>query len=180
MENTEMKWYVIRCASGKERKAKKHIEGEIKLQKLENHVSQLLIPSKKENYIRKGKKVSREVNFFPGYLLIQSEFGPDIQHIIKNTEGVISILGEKDKPASLRESEVYAILGKVDDSKNKTEDVHEFILGETVIVTDGPFTNFNGTVEEINKEKKRLKINVKIFGRITPLEIEYTQVMKLP
>jgi len=180
MKNTDIKWYVIRCVSSQERKAKKRIETELKIQNLDSQVLNLLIPSKKENYIRKGKKVSREVNFFPGYILIQSELGPDIQHIIKNTNGVINILGGKDNPSPLHENEVLDMLGKIDESRSKSTDAIDFILGESVVITDGPFENFNGTIEEINRDKKRLKLAVMIFGRKTPIEMEYNQVIRRP
>lgn len=181
---TDMKWYVIRCTSGQEKKAKKHIENEISKRNLENYVSRLAIPTRKEVYIKAGKKINREVNFYPGYVLIETNLVKDIQHIIKETPGVINILGTKDKkgklkPSALREDEVKKFLGKVDSLSDESDDIkHGFIVGESILISEGPFINFNGTIEEINEEKNKLKISIKIFGRKTPVELDFSQVIK--
>ena len=179
-----MKWYVIRCSSGQEKKAKKHIEGELIKQNLNEHVSRLIIPTRKEVYIKNGKKVNRDVNFYPGYILIESDLRVEIQHLIKETNGVISILGGKDKkgkdmPEPMRSEEIDKILFKMDESMaESSKTTHDFIVGESVVISEGPFVNFNGTIEEINEDKKRLKISIKIFGRKTPVELEFSQVIK--
>lgn len=180
----EMKWYVIRCASGQEKKAKKYIEGEINSQNLNEFVSRLIIPTRKELYIKNGKKVSRDVNYYPGYVLIEGCLNEQIQHIIGNTNGVINILGSKDKkgknnPEYLREEDINKILGKIDESKEvETQYKIDFIIGENVIISEGPFINFNGSIEEINTDKKKLKVSIKIFGRRTPVELDFSQVIK--
>lgn len=179
-----MKWYVIRCSTGQEKTSKKHIESEIDKQNLSEHVSRLVIPTKKEFYIKNGKKIGRDVNYYPGYLLIETDLSGDIQHLIKETKGVINILGSKGKdgketPNPLRPDEVRKFLGKVDELIDKgTKIVHDFIIGENVIIADGPFLNFNGTIEEINEDKKKVKIAIKIFGRRTPVELEFSQIIK--
>ena len=180
----DKKWYVIRCSSGKEKKAKKHIESEIEKQNLSELVSRLIIPTRKEVYVKSGKKVSRDVNYYPGYVLIEANLNVEIQHIIKETSGVLSILGGKtkdgkDKPEPLRNDEIKKILGKIDDSLDESEGTKlNFVIGENVVISDGPFTNFNGTVEEINEDKKRVKVAIKIFGRKTPVELEFSQIIK--
>ena len=183
MEDTiidQMRWYVIRCYSGNEKKAKKHIDHEFMEQNLyDKHVTRMIIPTRKEVYIKNGKKISRDVNFYPGYVLIETNMSPEVQHIIKNAQGVMSILGSKDAPEPLRDDEVKRILGKIDDLNEASENIKSyFIVGESIIITDGPFANFNATVEEVNEEKKKLKASIKIFGRKTPVEIDFTQVTK--
>lgn len=180
----EMKWYVIRCASGQEKKAKKYIESEFVKQQLDEHIARLVIPTRKEIYLKKGKKVSRDVNFYPGYILIEADLNSEIQHIINETSGVLNILGSRDKsgknkPIPLRPDEVMKILGKIDDNVSLSQETKlNFILGESVTIAEGPFANFNGNIEEINEEKKRIKVSIKIFGRKTPVELDFTQVIK--
>ena len=174
------KWYVVRAISGKEKKIKQYIENEINRLKLTDYVSQVLIPTEKIYQIRAGKKVSKERSFFPGYVLIEAALTGEIPHIIENISGVIGFLGPKgEQPAPLRQSEVNRILGKVDELAD-TEAVMNvpYVVGESVKVIDGPFNSFTGVIEEINEEKKKLKVMVKIFGRKTPLELSYMQVEK--
>ena len=129
--------------------------------------------------IRKGKKISKERNYFPGYVLIEADLSGETPHIIKNIPDVLGFLGTKGNPEPMRPAEVKRILGKVDELAEQGEDVNiPFIVGETVKVIDGPFNSFNGVIEEINEEKKRLKVMVKIFGRKTPLELNFMQVEK--
>jgi transcriptional antiterminator NusG len=140
----------------------------------------VLIPTEKIYQIRNGKKVSKERIYFPGYVLIQAALVGEIPHIIKNITGVIGFLGEKGGEAvPLRISEVNRILGKVDQLSQKDEEMENtYMVGENVKVIDGPFNSFSGIIEEINEEKKKLKVMVKIFGRKTPLELGYMQVEK--
>lgn len=177
----EKRWYVIRCYSGNEKKAKKHIDSEfIKLGLYEGAVSRMVIPTRKEIYVKNGKKINREVNFFPGYVLIETNMSADVQHVINNAPGVMSILGSKEKskekPEPLRENEVLRILGKIDDAETTTK--IDFVVGENIVISEGPFASFNATIEEINEDKKRLKASIKIFGRRTPVEIDFSQVVK--
>jgi len=177
---SDKKWYVIRAISGKEKKVKQYIESEISRLKLEDYVSQVLIPMEKIYQIKDGKKVSKERSYFPGYVLIEAQLTGEIPHIIENTTGVIGFLGSKgEPPAPLRVSEVNRILGKVDELADSEEIINNpFVVGESVKVIDGPFNSFSGIIEEVNEDKKKLKVMVKIFGRKTPLELSYLQVEK--
>jgi transcriptional antiterminator NusG len=180
MSDNSKKWYVIRAVSGKEKKVKQYLEAEINHLGLSDYVSQVLIPTEKIYQIRAGKKVSAERSFFPGYILIEANLMGEIPHIIESINGVIGFLGAKgEAPAPLRMSEVNRILGKVDELADNEEIMNvPFVVGEPVKVIDGPFNNFSGVIEEINEEKKKLKVMVKIFGRKTPLELSYMQVEK--
>jgi transcriptional antiterminator NusG len=181
MTESTKKWYVVRAISGKENKIKEMIESEVLHSGMKDHVDQVLIPTEKVYQIRKGKKVSKERSFFPGYILLQANLIGELPHIIKNLTGVIGFLGETKggDPVPLRASEVSRILGTVDDLAESDEELNiPFIVGEAVKVIDGPFNSFSGLIEEINAEKKKLKVMVKIFGRKTPLELSYMQVEK--
>ena len=176
----EKKWYVVRAISGKEKKVKELIESEIAQRDWQEYISQVLIPTEKVYQIRNGKKISKERNFFPGYILIEASLVGEIPHIIKNLSNVIGFLGtQSGEPIPLRPHEVNRILGKVDELAESDEEINmPFIVGETVKVIDGPFNSFNGVIEEVNEEKKKLKVMVKIFGRKTPLELSFMQVEK--
>jgi len=179
MSDQVKKWYVVKAVSGKEKKVKELIESEINHQNLQDYVSQVLIPTEKVYQVRKGKKISKERNFFPGYVLIEALLVGEVAHIIKNVTGVLGFLGSKGEPIPMRTAEVNRILGKVDELSEKGEEISEpFIVGESVRVIDGPFNSFTGVIEEVNEEKKKLKVMVKIFGRKTPLELAFMQVEK--
>lgn len=181
-EDNTKKWYVVRSVSGQENKIKDYIEKEISYQGLEDFIEQILVPTEKVVQVRNGKKINKERVYFPGYIMIQANLGGEIPHIIKGINGVIGFLGETKggDPVPLRKSEVNRMLGKVDELSVKTENVAiPFTIGETIKVIDGPFNGFNGTVEKINEEKRKLEIMVKIFGRKTPLELSYMQVEKI-
>jgi transcription termination/antitermination protein NusG len=179
MSEQVKKWYVVRAVSGSEKKVKQYIDSEVSRLGLGEYVSQVLIPTEKIYQIRKGKKISAERNFFPGYILIEAALVGEIPHIIRNVPGVLGWLGSGSDPVPLRQAEVNRILGKVDELSGKEEELNiPFIVGETVKVTDGPFNSFTGVIEEINEEKKKLKVMVKIFGRKTPLELSFMQVEK--
>jgi len=180
-ETSSKKWYVVRAISGKEKKVKDMIELEISRSKLTDHVAQVLIPTEKVFQIRNGKKISKERNFFPGYVLIEAELVGEVPHLIKGVNNVIGFLGAEKggDPVPLRTAEVNRILGKVDELAESEEEINiPYVVGESVKVVDGPFNNFNGIIEEVNEEKKKLKVMVKIFGRKTPLELGYMQVEK--
>ncbi len=179
MSEQVKKWYVVRAISGKEKKVKEYMESEISRLGIKDMVSQVLIPTEKVYQVRKGKKISKERNYFPGYVLIEAVLTGEIPHIIRNVPGVLGFLGSGDEPVPLRTAEVNRILGKVDELAEQGEEVNvPFIVGETVTVIDGPFNSFSGIIEEINEEKKKLKVMVKIFGRKTPLELGFMQVEK--
>jgi transcriptional antiterminator NusG len=173
------KWYVVRAISGQEKKVKQYIEVEINRLKLNDFVSQVLIPTEKIIQIRNGKKIAKERSFYPGYVLIEALLAGEITHVIKNITGVIGFLGEKKggDPVPMRTSEVNRILGKVDELTEAEGTVTtNYVVGESVKVINGPFNGFNGIIEEINEEKKKIKVTVKIFGRKTPVELNYGEV----
>lgn len=173
------KWYVVRAISGQEKKVKQYIEVEINRLKLNDYVSQVLIPTEKIIQIRNGKKIAKERSFYPGYVLIEALLIGEIPHIIKNITGVIGFLGETKggDPVPMRLSEVNRILGKVDELTEAEGTVTtNYVVGESVKVINGPFNGFNGIIEEVNEEKKKIKVTVKIFGRKTPVELNYGEV----
>jgi transcriptional antiterminator NusG len=182
----ELKWYVLRVISGQEKKVKSYLENEVERERLAEFIPQVLIPSEKVYEMRNGKKRIRERNFFPGYVLLSADLSNgEAFHLVNNVPGVIGFLGTngtgstKD-PVPLRQSEVNRILGKVDDTDEFEVKLETpFIKGQSVKVMDGPFSGFTGTVEEIFEEKKKLNVIVKIFGRSTPVELNYMQVEKL-
>jgi transcriptional antiterminator NusG len=180
MSENIKKWYVLRAIGGKEKKVKEYIESEINRLELQDYISQVLIPQEKVYQIRAGKKISKERNFFPGYVLIEAALVGEIPHILKNIPNVIGFLGSKEgEPVPLRKSEINRILGKVDELAASDEEINvPFYVGESVKVVDGPFNSFTGIIEEVNDEKKKLKVMVKIFGRKTPLELSFMQVEK--
>ena len=179
MNEQVKKWYVVKAISGKEKKVKELIESEINYSNLSDFISQVLIPTEKIYQVSKGKKISKERNYFPGYVLIEALLVGEVAHILKNIPGVLGFLGSKGEPIPMRQSEVNRILGKVDELSEKGEEISEpFIVGESVRVIDGPFNSFSGIIEEVNEEKKKLKVMVKIFGRKTPLELAFVHVEK--
>lgn len=180
MTENVMKWYVVRVISGQEKKIKQHIENEVRRAGLSDYLAQILIPTEKVYQIRKGKKISKEQSLYPGYLFLEASLVGELPHIIDNVPGVIYFLGEKGgNPVPLSQAEVNRMLGKMDELADQDEEMSiPYIVGETVKVIDGPFNSFHGTIEEINEEKKKLKVVVKIFGRKTPVELSYMQVEK--
>ncbi|QZT37032.1 transcription termination/antitermination protein NusG [Halosquirtibacter xylanolyticus] len=175
------KWYVLRAVGGKEKKVKEYIEAEIANLGLQDYVSQVLIPTEKVYQIRNGKKITKERISLPGYILIEAALVGEVPHILKSVSNVIGFLADTktNEPIPMRQSEVNRILGTMDDAEETLEASGvDFVMGETVKVIDGPFDGFNGLVEEVNEEKKKLKVMVKIFGRKTPLELGYMQVEK--
>jgi transcriptional antiterminator NusG len=178
----ETKWYVLRVVSGKEKKVKEYLDVDIKRSGWGNIITQVFVPVEKVYKVQAGKKVMREKNFYPGYVMIEAVEGKmsdEIISAINNVTNVIHFLG-KDKPVPLRKSEVNKMLGKADEIADQgLTMVEPFILGETIKIIDGPFNDFNGVIEEVNDEKKKLKVTVKIFGRATPVELNFMQVEKL-
>lgn len=184
-EIEQKQWYVVRAIGGKEKKVKEYIEKEIQHAHLEDYISQVLIPTEKIYAIRNGKKISKERVSFPGYVLIEAAFVGEIPYIIRNIPNVLGFLGDtKEQSRSmlatpLRPQEVSRILGRVDEmSQSEEENEIPFFVGETVKVTDGPFSSFSGTIEAVDNERKKLTVSVKIFGRKTPMELSFMQVEK--
>jgi|TARA_B110000444_G_scaffold172694_1_gene161521 transcriptional antiterminator NusG len=183
MTDTELKkWYVVRAVSGQENKIRSYMDSEINRLGFSDQVEEILVPTQKVIQIRKGKKISKEKVYFPGYIMIKANLSGEIPHIIKSLTNVIGFLGETKggDPIPLRTAEVNRMLGKVDELSSETESISiPFIIGENIKVIDGPFNGFNGTVEKVNEEKRKLEVMVKIFGRKTPLELSYMQVEKV-
>jgi transcriptional antiterminator NusG len=181
MSENSKKWYVLRAIGGKEKKVKEYIDNEIANGDLKGYVEQVLIPMEKVYQIRNGKKISKERNFFPGYVLIEAALVGEVTHTLRNFPNVIGFLGDTKggDPVPMRQSEINRILGRVDELAETDEGINiPYVVGETVKVIDGPFNGFNGTIEGINEEKKKLQVMVKIFGRKTPLELSFMQVEK--
>ncbi len=176
----QLKWYVVRAVSGKEKKVKQYLEAEVNRLGITHLVPQILIPMEKYYQMRDGKKIAKERNYYPGYVLVEADLGPELQLTIKNINSVIGFLGDKSGNAvPLRPAEVNRILGKVDEMAEQGEMMNvPYYVGENIKVMDGPFNGFTGVIEEVNEEKKKLKVMVKIFGRRTPLELNYMQVEK--
>ena len=181
-DNNVKKWYVVRALCGQENKVKAYIENEINRLGMGDYISQVLVPTEKVVTVKDGKKIIKDKVYFSGYVMIEANLAGEIPHIIKSISGVIGFLGEVKggDPVPLRLSEVNRMLGKVDELAVKT-DTHSipFNVGETIKVIDGPFNGFNGTVEKVNDEKRKLEVMVKIFGRKTPLELSFMQVEKV-
>lgn len=181
-KETETKWFVLRVLSGKERKIKEYLDIEVRRSGWGNTITQIMCPVEKVFKVVGGKKVMREKILYSGYILMEAttaRLSDDMIQTIKNVSGVIHFLG-KDHPDALRRSEVNKMFGKMDELADSGVSMSEpFIVGESVKIIDGPFNDFNGTIEEINDEKKKLKVVVKIFGRATPVELSYMQVEKV-
>lgn len=184
MAEVESKWYVIKAVTGTEKKVKLNIECEIELSHLQDKVLRVLIPTEKVFHSTKnGKKVVTERNYFPSYIFVEAIMTGEVQNVLLNVSGVLGFVGCKhktDPPVALRPTEVSRLLGKVDELMSQDDTfVQPYTVGEEVKVTDGPFNTFTGTIEEIDAEKRKLMIMVKIFGRKTPLELNFTQVEKI-
>jgi transcriptional antiterminator NusG len=178
----ETKWYVLRIVSGKERKVKEHLDKEVKINGWGNVILQILCPVEKVFKVQNGKKVLREKTLFPGYIMLEAVEGKLNDTMIQGITGVTSVIHflGKEHPIALRKSEVNKMFGKLDEvSEQGIGYAEPYIVGETIKIIDGPFNDFNGTIEEVNEEKKKLKIVVKIFGRATPVELNYSQVEKI-
>jgi transcriptional antiterminator NusG len=181
MAEIKKRWYVVRAVGGKEKKVRENIVMEIKRHNIENLVGDVLVPTEKVYQIRNGKKISKEKNFFPGYILIEAALQGEVVHIIKSVPDVMGFMSgvKGGDPMPLRLNEVNRILGKVDEMSVQEEEMNvPYVVGETIKVIDGPFNGFTGVIEDINEEKKKLQVMVKIFGRKTPLELNYMQVEK--
>jgi transcriptional antiterminator NusG len=178
----DTKWYVLRVISGKEKKVKEYLDKDIVRNGWDKVIKQIFLPVEKVYKIQKGKKVVRERNFYPGYVMIEvdGKMHDDIISHINNTTDVIHFLG-KDQPVALRKAEVKKMLGDMDELAGLGGDQSAvpFKEGETIKIIDGPFNDFTGVIEEVNEEKKKLKVTVKIFGRSTPVELSYMQVEEI-
>ena len=182
MEVAEKKWYVIRVVTGQEVKIKDYIDYELSRVSLDKQIEEMLVPTEKVVQIRKGKKISKGKTYFPGYIMMKADISGEILHVIKSVSNVLGFLGETKggEPIPLRQAEVNRMLGKVDELAISGEQINiPFSIGENVKVIDGPFNGFTGTIDNVNEEKRKLEVMVKIFGRKTPLELSYMQVEKI-
>src|ERR1700750_1330172 len=176
--NDRLKWYIIHAYSGFERKVKESIEGRVEAFGLQNRIGRVMIPTEPVTEGFNGKNSTGQRVFLPGYVLVEMDLDNDLWHVMKNTPRVTGFLGTGDKPVALSEQEVSSILFRTDVSKDKPRMKITFEKNESVRITDGPFANFNGVVDEVNEDRETLKVMVTIFGRSTPVELEFGKVEK--
>ena len=173
----EKKWYTLRVYSGQETKVKAHLENEIKFKGLEERFDRIIVPSEPVLEMREGKKRLKNKVFFPGYLLIEMVLDTQTAHLVQETPGVISFVGPKNHPTEVRQEEVDLVLRKIERKDVEVERIEvPFRVGEAIRVSDGPFADFTGIIEEVNEEKKKVKVSVSIFGRPTPVELDFLQI----
>ena len=177
--NPRHKWYIVHAYSNFEKKVAESIREQAKVQGLEENFSDILVPTEDVVEIRRGRKVNSERKFFPGYVLVKMEMTDDAYHLVKNTPKVTGFLGSGNKPMPVSEKEVQRIVGAIEEGVERPKPTITFEIGEQVRVTDGPFASFNGSVEDVDEDRARLKVTVSIFGRATPVELEYSQVEKV-
>jgi transcriptional antiterminator NusG len=176
--NPRHKWYIVHAYSKFEKKVAESIREQAKTQGLEDSFSEILVPTEDVVEIRRGRKVNAERKFFPGYVLVKMDLSDEAYHLIKNTPKVTGFLGSGSKPMPVSEKEVARIIGAIEEGVERPKPTIHFDIGETVRVTDGPFQSFSGVVEQVDEERARLRVTVSIFGRATPVELEYGQVEK--
>ena len=174
-----IRWYVLHVYSNFEKKVAESIREQADQKGLSDHFEQIVVPTEEVVEIRRGQKVNTERKFFPGYVLLKMELSDRAWHLVKNTPKVTGFLGSGNKPIPISETEAMRIMKQVQEGVERPKPSIIFEIGETVRVADGPFTSFNGVVEEVDEERSRLKVAVSIFGRATPVELEYTQVEKV-
>jgi transcriptional antiterminator NusG len=177
--NENFKWYIIHAYSGFERKVRESLESRVRAFGLENRIGRIMIPTEPVTELRNGKKYTIERVFLPGYVLVEMELDNDLWHVIKNTPRVTGFLGTGDNPVALSEQEVSSILFRSESTANKPSMKVKFEKGEQVRINEGPFANFTGTVDDVNEDRQTLKVMVSIFGRSTPVEIEFSKVDKV-
>jgi len=173
------RWYVVNVYSGSEKKVAESIREQAVLKKMDDRILEVLVPTEQVVEVRKGTKVNAEHKFFPGYILVKMEMSDDTWHVVKDTPRVSGFLGSRNKPQAISETEVKRIMEQIEEGIERPTAQVYFEVGEQVRVTDGPFASFVGVVEEVDNEKSRLKVSVSIFGRYTPVDLEYTQVEKI-
>ncbi|MBV8650252.1 MAG: transcription termination/antitermination protein NusG [Alphaproteobacteria bacterium] len=174
-----MRWYVIHVYSGFEKKVASSIREQAEQKGLVEHFGDILVPTEEVVEVKRGAKVNAERKFFPGYVLIKMDLSDETWHLVKNTAKVTGFLGGRGRPSPITEAEASRIMKQVQEGIERPKPSITFEVGEQVRVSDGPFTSFNGFVEEVDEEKARLKVAVSIFGRATPVELEYSQVERL-
>lgn len=179
MAETSKNWYVLRSVSGKEIKLKDYIEAAMKLNStLNDNIFQVLVPTEKQATLRNGKRVEKEKLRLPGYVFVEATLDGDVAHMLRFMPNCLGFLGGLDNPTPVPQKDINRMLGAAEEAELKNESATDFVVNETVKVTDGPFSGFSGVIEEVNAEKQKLKVMVKIFGRKTPLELGFMQVEK--
>jgi len=173
-----MNWYIVQAYSGFEKKVVESIKDVLTQNKFDANLGEILVPTHEVTEVKKGKRTKKQKKYFPGYVLVKLDMNKQVYHLIKNIQKVSGFLGSADKPTPISDKEIQRILGTVSESANIQKSGISFEIGEKVKVCDGPFASFNGLVEEIDEEKSRLKVSVSIFGRATPVDLEYHQVEK--
>lgn len=173
-----MRWYVLHVYSGYETKVKEAIEEKARKLKLQDYLGEIMVPTEEVVEVKRGKKVNSERKFFPGYVLIKLDLNDRVWHMVKDTPKVTDFLGANNKPAPVSQKEAEALIKQIQEGVDSPRPSITFDIGEEVKVADGPFASFNGIVEEVDEDKGKLKVSVSIFGRATPVELEYTQVEK--
>lgn len=174
-----VRWYIVQAYSNFEKKVAESIEEQARQKGLDHHFEQILVPVEKTVEVRRGRKVDAERKFFPGYVMVQANLTDAVHSLIKNTPKVTGFLGGDGKPLPIPDKEAEAILTQVQEGVERPKPTVMFDIGEQVQVSDGPFASFNGIVQEVDEERSRLKVEVSIFGRATPVELEYAQVEKV-
>jgi transcriptional antiterminator NusG len=172
-------WYIVHTYSNFEKKAAEEIKRQAKIQGIEDLIEDVMVPTEEVIEMRRGQKVNAERKFLPGYILVKADLTNEAYHLIKNVPKVTGFLGQNNKPMALRQGEVDRILNQVQEGTDRPKPSITFEIGEQVRVADGPFTSFNGVVEEVDEDRSRVKVAVSNFGRATPVELEYTQVEKV-
>lgn len=173
------RWYIVHTYSNFEKKAAEEIKRQAQIQGLEDLIEDVMVPTEKVVEVRRGQRVNAERKFLPGYILVKADMTDEAYHLIKNVPKVTGFLGQNNKPMPLRQSEVDRILNQVQEGAERPKSSITFEIGEQVRVADGPFTSFNGVIEEVDEDRSRVKVAVSIFGRATPVELEFTQVEKV-
>ena len=177
--STRHKWYIVHAYSNFEKKVAESIREQAHAQGLDEAFAEILVPTEDVVEIRRGRKINAERKFFPGYVLVKMDMTDEAYHLVKNTPKVTGFLGSGLKPMPVSEREVARIIGAIEEGVERPKPTIQFEIGETVRVTDGPFASFNGSVEQVDEERARLRVTVSIFGRATPVELEYSQVEKV-
>ena len=179
LPRSDAKWYIVHTYSNFEKKVAEEIKRQAEIQGLNDLIEDVLVPTEEVVEVRRGHKVNAERKFLPGYVLLRAKLTDEAYHLVKNVSKVTGFLGQNNKPMPLRQGEVDRILNQVSEGAERPRTSISFEIGEQVRVSDGPFTSFNGVIEEVDEARSRVKVAVSIFGRATPVELEYTQVEKL-